>query len=103
LRDLLDFLKTLFHGVEIGEHQLGVDHLDVPDRIDRSRDVMHVGIFEAPHHLHDRIDLADVAEKFVTEPFASRRPLHQPRDIDEFNRCGNKHGGLGDLGEHLQA
>ena len=30
LRDLFDFLVTFFDGVEIGEHQLGVDDLDIP-------------------------------------------------------------------------
>ena len=46
---------ALLHGGEIGEDQLGIDHLDVAHRIDRARDVMDIRVLKTAHHLHDGI------------------------------------------------
>ena len=58
---------------EIGQHQLGLDRLGVADRIDRALDMDDVAVGEAAHHMGDRIDLADMAEKLVAEPLAAAR------------------------------
>src|SRR6185503_8391025 len=74
------------NGLQVREHQLGVDHLDVAHRVDRARDVMDVGILEAAHHLDDRVHLADVGEELVSQPLTLARALHQPGDVHELDR-----------------
>ena len=76
-------VDALFQAVEIGQHQLGLDRLDVGDRIDLALDVGDVAILEAAHHVDDGVDLADGGEKLVAEPLAFRGAAHQPGDIDE--------------------
>src|SRR5262249_123202 len=82
-------IGALLHGGEVGEDQLGVDDLDVAHGIDVARDVMNVAVLKTAHDLHDRIDLADVAEELVAEPFARARAFHEPRDVHELDRRRN--------------
>ncbi len=53
------------HRLQVRQDQFRVDDLDVAHRIDTARDVQDVftprRFREAPHHLHDRVHLADVA------------------------------------------
>ena len=56
--------------VEVGEQQLGLDHLDVALRIDAALDVHDVRIVEAADDVQDRVGLADVGEELVAEPLA---------------------------------
>ena len=79
-------LGPFLHGAQIGQHQLGGDHLDVAHRIDRPGHVVHVVILETAHDLDDRVHLADVGEELITQPFPLARPLHQPGDIHKLNR-----------------
>src|SRR3954451_13327882 len=81
--ELLERDDAPLQAVEVGEHQLGLDRLDVGDRIDRVADMRHVRIVEAAHHMRDRIDLADVAEELVAEPLALRGAFYEARDVDE--------------------
>jgi hypothetical protein len=41
-------------------------------------DVVDVGVLEAAHHLHDRVDLADVGEELVAEPSPWLAPFTRP-------------------------
>ena len=85
---------------EVGQDQLGVDHLDVAHRIDRAADVMNVAVFEAAHDLDDRVHFADVAEELVAESFARARAFHEPGDIDELDRGRNDFLRMRKLREH---
>ena len=76
---LLQRVDAPLQAVEVGEHQLGLDRLDVGDRIDLVRHMGHVAVVEAAHHMRDRVDLADVAEELVAEPLALRGAPHQAR------------------------
>ncbi len=97
-----DALAPFFYGGEIGEHQLGVDHLDVAHRIDVAGDMMDVGVFEAAHDLHDGVDFADMAEELVAQPFALARALDQAGDVHELDRRRNDDVGLDHLLQHLE-
>jgi hypothetical protein len=79
-------LATLPHRLEVGQHQLGVDHLDVSHRVDGPRHVVHIRILEAPHDLDDRIHFADVRQELVAQSFALARTLDEPRDVHELDR-----------------
>src|SRR3546814_5112071 len=46
-------------------------------------DMLDVVILETAQDMDDRIDLADIAEELVAQPFALRRAAHQAGDIDE--------------------
>src|SRR5512143_766362 len=81
----LEVIDTLLQTIEIGQHQLGLDDVDVGDRIDLAFDMSNVGILEAAHDVHNRIDFADGGEELVAEPLALRGTAHQSGDVDERN------------------
>ena len=72
-----------FEAFEIGEHQFGLDRLGIADRIDAAFDMGDVVILETAQHMGDGIDLADIGEELVAQPFALRGAAHQARDVDE--------------------
>ena len=53
--------------------------------IDPALDVGDVAVLEAAQHVDDRIDLADVGEELVAEPFALGGAADQPGDVDELD------------------
>src|SRR3546814_9626411 len=53
--------------LQVRQRQLGIDRLDVGDRIDLVVDMDHVVVLEAAHHVGDRIDLADRSEEHTSE------------------------------------
>ena len=62
----------------------------------------HVVVLEAAQHVGDGVDLADVAEELVAEPFALGGAAHQPGDVDEGEPRRDDLRRLGDRGELLQ-
>jgi hypothetical protein len=86
LRRLLGPLQALLHALQVGERELGVDDLDVGQRIDPAGDVHDVVVLEAAHHVRDRVDLADVREELVAEAFTLRCALDDAGDVDELDR-----------------
>src|SRR5438270_8772203 len=82
----LQSIVALLKGREIGQHQLGVNDFDIANRIDRGADVMHIRIGKAAHHLHDRVDFADVTEKLIAESFAGTGAFDQTGDVYELDR-----------------
>ena len=72
------------------------------DGIDAARHVHDVGVFEAAHHVRDRVGLADVRQELVAQALALRRAGHQARDVDEFHRGGHDLLGLDDLRQRVE-
>ena len=54
---------ALFEAFEIGQHQLGLDRLDVADRIDVAFDMGDVAILEAAHDMGDGVAFADIGRE----------------------------------------
>ncbi len=102
LRLLLEVVGPLLEAFEIREHQLRLDGLDVGDRIDAAFDMGDVVVLEAAHDVRDGIDLTNGREELVAEPFALRRALHQPRDVDERQPRRDDLGGAGKLRQRLK-
>ena len=98
----LEAVDALFEALEIGEHQLGLDGLDVGDRIDPVLHVGDVGVLEAAHHVRDGIDLADIGQELVAEALALRGAAHQAGDIHEGQPGRHDLGRLGKLGQHVK-
>src|SRR5262245_50218772 len=61
-----------------------------------------VAIFEAAQYMYDRVDLADVGEELVAEPFALGGAAHQPGDVHEGNAGRDDFLRLGDRRDLLQ-
>ena len=64
---------------------------------------MNIWVFETAHDLDDRVDFANVGQKFVAQSFALRRSFHQPGDIHELDGRWDNDGSFGDPGQHFQA
>jgi hypothetical protein len=88
---------------EVGEDELRIDHLDIAHRIDRSTDVMNIGVLKAAHDLHDGVHLADVAEELITQSFTRARSSDETGDIDELDGCRDQLLGVRDLREDIQS
>ena len=78
-------MQGFFNGGQIGQAQLGLDDFDVVNRIDLARDVNHVVVFKAAHHVDDGVGFADVREEFVAQPFAGAGACDQTGNIDELD------------------
>ena len=102
LRLLLQRVDAPLQAVEIGEHQLGLDRLDVGDRIDAALHMGDVAVLEAAHHMGDGVDLADVGEELVAEPLALRGAAHQAGDVDEGEPRRHDLHGLGELRQRVE-
>ena len=88
LCSFLGALQPALDRIEIRERELSVDDLDVVERFDAARDVHDVVVFEATHHVGDRIGLADVRQELVAETLAFRRARNESCDIDELDGGG---------------
>ena len=95
-------VDPLLEAVEIGQHQLGFDGLDIGQRRDLALDMGNVGILEAAHHVSDRIDLANGGKKLVAEALTLGGATHQSRDIDESQPGRNDLRRLADLVELVE-
>lgn len=85
---LLATIGAFFESSEVGEHELGIDDLDVTDGIDRSGDVVDVRTLKAADDLNDGVHLADVAQELVAETLALAGSCDEAGDIDKLNRGG---------------
>ena len=81
-------------GLEVGQHQLRRDDLDVADRVEETHRVGDVVFLEATHNVDDCVDFADVGEELVAEAFALVGALDQAGNVDELDRGGDDRAGL---------
>ena len=107
LRFLVAALGFLFAGDaaffergHVGEDELGVDDLDVADRIDGAEFVDDVVVFETADDLDDGVGFADVGEELVAEAGAFGGAFDEAGDIDELDGGGHQLVGAGDFREH---
>ena len=96
-------LQGLVHRLQVGQRQLGVDRLDVGDRVHPVADVDDIAILEAAHHVADRVHLSDVGQELVAQALAARRAGHQARDVHELHRGRDHLLRLDDLRQRAQA
>ena len=88
-RELVRLVAPFLKRLEVGEHELGQDHVEIVHRVDPAVDMHDVAVLEEPHDMGDRVDAADMSEKLVAEPLALARPFDQSGDVDEFQRGGD--------------
>ena len=82
-RALLQRLDAPLQTVEVGEHQLGLDGLDVLDRRDPALEVNDVASGKAAHDMNDGVDFADVGQELIAQTLPARGAAHQAGDVDE--------------------
>ena len=99
-REFVCLVAPLFKRFEIREHEFRQNYIEVVHRIDPAVDMDDVAILEEPHHVRDRVDVADVAEKLIAEPLSLARAFHKSGDVDELQRGGDDSSGLLQFGEH---
>jgi len=93
---------TLFQAFEVRQHQLSLDHFGVGDGIDLVRDVLDIVVLEAAKDMHNRVNLANIAEELVAQPFALARAFHETGDVDERQLGRHDLGRLGDRGNLVE-
>ena len=76
--------------LEVSHDELGVDDLNIAQRVGRALDMSDIGVFKAAHDMDDRVAAADVGQKLVSEALALRRALDETRDVDKFNHSGRE-------------
>ena len=72
--------------LEVAEHELGLDELDVGLRVGGVAHVGHVRVRERADHVRDRVDPADVGEEAVAEALAAARAFGEAGDVDDVDR-----------------
>ncbi len=82
--------RAVLQRLDVRQHQLDFDRLDVRDRIDRAGDVDHVGIFETADDLQDGVDLANVTEELVAQPLTFAGPFDDAGDIHQLDDRGDE-------------
>ncbi len=67
--------------LDVGVDQLGLDRLDVGQRVDPASGWRTLGIFVNPDHMNDRIGLAVVGQELVTQTFTAVSTDEEPGDL----------------------
>jgi len=102
LRSRLHRVQPLLDRLQVFQQELCVDDLHVPRRIHGAGHVGHLLVLEAAHDVNNGVDLPDLGEKLVAQPFALGRPLHESGDVDELDAGGDRlrrPGQFGNAGE----
>ena len=81
--------------MKVGEHQFGIYHVGVCQRIDLAGDMGDLIAFKTTEHVGNRRDLADVPKKLIAQSFALARAGNQACDIEELQLRRNKAFRLG--------
>jgi hypothetical protein len=59
------FSRGFLEHSEVCQCELHVNHIDIPNNIDRTIDMRHLWVLEAPHHLDDGIAFPNVRQELV--------------------------------------
>jgi hypothetical protein len=85
---LLDVDDALLEAFEVGQHQLGLDDLEIRDRVDTVLDVGDVVVDEAAGDEGHGVAVADIGQELVAQALALGRAAHQAGDVDEGDARG---------------
>ena len=78
--------QGFFGCAQIGQSKFSVNHFNVGNRVNFTRDVNHVVIVKATHHVCNRIGFANIGEELIAQTFAFGRTCDQARNIDKLHR-----------------
>src|SRR5438045_5904405 len=83
---LLYPVASLLQRSEVRQHEVGIDDLDIVNWINVRADVMNVEICKTTHHLHDRLDFANMMEELIATAFTCAGAFHQCCDVHTLDR-----------------
>ena len=101
-RDFRELHDALLDDFEVGEAELGLDDVDVAQRVDAALDVRDVRVVKAAHDMGHGVHLTDVLEELVAKALALGGALHEARDIHEAHRGRRRLLRVVHLMQHLQ-
>src|SRR3989339_1492252 len=90
----LSSLQLPSHGIEsflyrpdIGHGEFDFNRLNIPGGVDVPFHMMHVCILKCAHNMHDHVDLTNIGEELVAQPFSLVCSFHQSGNVNKFDRC----------------
>ena len=86
----LGFVDAAVDHFQICHDELGVDDLNVAQRIGRALDVGDIRVFKAANNMDNRVAAADVGQKLVAESLALRRALDKTCDVYKLDDGGGE-------------
>ena len=99
---LFRFFLPALNRLHVRKDQFQVNRLNVTGGIDASVHMNDIFIFKTPDHVDDRIDLSDMAQKFVSETLPAARTFYQSCNINKFY-CRRRHFlGMIHFSKHIQ-
>ena len=66
-----------------------MDGLNIPPRINRTELMGHIFIHEAADRVRNGIDIPDVIQKLISQPFPLACPLNKSGNVEKFESGGN--------------
>ena len=102
LGSLLGLVNAALAHLHVGEDQLQIDDVDVPQGIGAALDVGDVAVVKAAYHMDDGVGGADVGQELVAQTLALGRAFDQTRNIDELDDGGGKFFGIVQVAEPFQ-
>ncbi len=102
LGPLFEVHDPLLQALQVGEHQFGLDDVEVGDRVNPPLDVGDVVVDEAARNEGDGVAIPDVGQELVSQALALSRAPDQTRDVDEVDAGGNDLPGPGDLRQGVE-
>ena len=59
-------------------------NVNIPNRINRTRDMDNIVVLKAAHHMDNGVNLPNIGQKLIAEPFSLTSSLDQPSNINEL-------------------
>ena len=85
LHQLFRSVNTALKHLKIGKNELKIDGFNITNGIYVAVNVNDVLVCKATYHVNDRINRADMSEKFITKTFALRSTLDKTCNVNEFD------------------
>ena len=80
-------LPLTLQAFEVGQHELGLDQLDIAQGVERAGAVRDLVVLEAADQVEQGVDLAHVAEEAVAEPLALAGAFDEAGDVDHLQHA----------------
>ena len=88
LGGLLGLVNAAVHHLRVGQNELQVNGIHIPDGIRGALHVDDVLVVKAAHHMDNSIGHADVGQKFVAQTLAPAGAIHQTGDVHKLDDSG---------------
>ena len=94
-------LLTFFNCFHISQAQLGVDNIDITQRINAALNVGNVAILKAAYNLGNSVYLTDMGQELIAQAFALACALYQTGNIYKTHSCRNNLFGFKHVAQNI--